>query len=106
MVRAGPSDGSLGLAGKKVQARHFFGVMGPPATDKDGIIRTYRGGDAGGDREGPIRAIANGELTAQLGEPVYERIDAPATRRKRPHRKILTAAGPEQGTRGTPSSPC
>jgi len=72
-------DGSLGLAGEESAGASFLRLDGTVwATDKDGIIMgllaaemTARTGRDPGERYR--------ELTSELGEPAYERIDAEAT---------------------------
>jgi phosphoglucomutase len=76
----GLSDGSLGFGGEESAGAAFLRRDGTTwVTDKDGIIMDLLAAEilavTGKDPAQLYR-----ELTAQLGEPVYERIDAPATR--------------------------
>ena len=76
----GLGDGSLGFGGEESAGAAFLRRDGTTwVTDKDGIIMDLLAAEmlavTGKD---PARLYS--ELTAQLGEPVYERIDAPATR--------------------------
>jgi phosphoglucomutase len=76
----GLSDGSLGFGGEESAGAAFLRRDGSTwVTDKDGIIMDLLAAEmlavTGKD---PARLY--GELTATLGEPVYERIDAQATR--------------------------
>ncbi|HVG02383.1 MAG TPA: phosphoglucomutase, alpha-D-glucose phosphate-specific, partial [Nitrospira sp.] len=76
----GLSDGSLGFGGEESAGAAFLRHDGTTwVTDKDGIIMDLLAAEmlavTGKDPAQLYR-----ELTARLGEPVYERIDAPATR--------------------------
>ncbi|MCS6264618.1 MAG: alpha-D-glucose phosphate-specific phosphoglucomutase [Nitrospira sp.] len=76
----GLRDGSLGLGGEESAGAAFLRRNGSTwVTDKDGIIMDLLAAEmlavTGKD---PAQLYA--DLTARLGEPVYERIDAPATR--------------------------
>ena len=76
----GLGDGSSGFGGEESAGAAFLRRDGTTwVTDKDGIIMDLLAAEmlavTGKD---PARLYS--ELTAQLGEPVYERIDAPATR--------------------------
>ena len=80
VVVPGLSDGSLGFGGEESAGAAFLRRDGTTwVTDKDGIIMDLLAAEmlavTGKDPAQLYR-----ELTAQLGEPVYERIDAPATR--------------------------
>ncbi len=77
---AGLRDGSLGFGGEESAGAAFLRRDGTTwVTDKDGIIMDLLAAEmlavTGKD---PAQLYA--DLTARLGEPVYERIDAPATR--------------------------
>ena len=77
---AGLRDGSLGFGGEESAGAAFLRRNGTTwVTDKDGIIMDLLAAEmlavTGKD---PAQLYA--DLTARLGEPVYERIDAPATR--------------------------
>ena len=71
-------DGSLGFGGEESAGASFLRRDGTVwTTDKDGIDpRPARGGDDGATGRDPGELYA--ELTREFGEPVYERIDAPA----------------------------
>ena len=76
----GLRDGSLGFGGEESAGAAFLCRDGATwVTDKDGIIMDLLAAEmlavTGKD---PAQLYA--DLTARLGEPVYERIDAPATR--------------------------
>jgi phosphoglucomutase len=86
-------DGSLGFGGEESAGASFLRKNGGPwSTDKDGLIMgllaaeiTAKLGRDPGERYR--------ELTATFGNPVYERIDAPATREEK---AILQALSPDQ----------
>jgi phosphoglucomutase len=86
-------DGSLGFGGEESAGASFLAKDGSPwSTDKDGLIMgllsaemTAKLGKDPGERYR--------ELTAQFGDPVYERIDAPATPAEK---AILQKLSPEQ----------
>jgi len=86
-------DGSLGFGGEESAGASFLRIDGGPwSTDKDGLIMgllsaeiTAKLGKDPGERYR--------ELTAKFGDPVYERIDAPAS----PEEKtILARLSPDQ----------
>jgi phosphoglucomutase len=86
-------DGSLGFGGEESAGASFLRRNGGPwSTDKDGLIMgllsaeiTAKTGKDPGERYR--------ELTSRFGDPVYERIDAPAS----PEEKaILAKLSPEQ----------
>jgi phosphoglucomutase len=91
-------DGSLGFAGEESAGASFLRRDGRVwTTDKDGILLgllaaeiTARTGRDPGER---YRA-----LTQQLGEPVYARIDAPATPEEKAALAQLTASQLDVGT--------
>lgn len=86
-------DGSLGFGGEESAGASFLRMDGTVwTTDKDGIIMDLLAAE--------MRAVTGkdpGELyrdlTKELGEPCYERIDAPATARQK---TILQSLSPEQ----------
>jgi len=89
----GLRDGSLGFGGEESAgatfARHDGGVW---TTDKDGIIMGLLAAEITavlGRDPGEVYR----DLTKELGEPVYERIDAPATREQK---AILGRLSPAQ----------
>ena len=76
----GLRDGSLGFGGEESAGAAFLRQDGTTwVTDKDGIIMDLLAAEMLAVT-GKDPAQLYGELTARLGEPVYERIDAPATR--------------------------
>ncbi|MGI8960067.1 MAG: phosphoglucomutase (alpha-D-glucose-1,6-bisphosphate-dependent) [Bryobacteraceae bacterium] len=88
-------DGSLGFGGEESAGASFLRTDGSAwSTDKDGLILgllsaeiTAKTGDDPGER--------HRKLTTKFGDPVYERIDAPAS----PEEKaILQKLSPEQVT--------
>ncbi len=86
-------DGSLGFGGEESAGASFLRTDGTAwSTDKDGLIMGLLSAEitakAGKDPGNYYR-----ELTAKFGDPVYERIDAPAS----PEEKtILSKLSPEQ----------
>lgn len=76
----GLSDGSLGFGGEESAGAAFLRLDGTTwVTDKDGIIMDLLAAEMLAVT-GKDPAALYKELTASLGEPIYERIDAPATR--------------------------
>ncbi|HUJ24774.1 MAG TPA: phosphoglucomutase (alpha-D-glucose-1,6-bisphosphate-dependent) [Myxococcales bacterium] len=72
-------DGSLGFGGEESAGASFLRRDGTAwSTDKDGIIMDLLAAEMLG-RTGKDPGVLYGELSAQLGAPVYTRIDAPAT---------------------------
>ncbi|MGZ8405264.1 MAG: phosphoglucomutase (alpha-D-glucose-1,6-bisphosphate-dependent) [Nitrospira sp.] len=90
---SGLLDGSLGFGGEESAGASFLRRDGTVwSTDKDGIIMDLLAAEmmakTGLDPSELYRALTN-----ELGEPVYERIDAPAT----PEQKaILSKLSPDQ----------
>ncbi|MEW6247682.1 MAG: phosphoglucomutase (alpha-D-glucose-1,6-bisphosphate-dependent) [Nitrospirota bacterium] len=86
-------DGSLGFGGEESAGASFLRRDGNVwTTDKDGIIMDLLAGEMMA-RTGRDPAQLYHELTRELGDPVYERIDAPAT----PEQKvILSRLSPDQ----------
>ncbi len=86
-------DGSLGFGGEESAGATFLRRDGTVwSTDKDGIIMDLLAAEMTA-RTGKDPAQLYRDLTSELGEPVYERIDAPAT----PEQKaILAKLSPEQ----------
>jgi phosphoglucomutase len=73
-------DGSLGFGGEESAGASFLRRDGTAwSTDKDGIILNLLAVEMTA-RTGKNPAELYGELTHELGAPVYERVDAPATR--------------------------
>jgi phosphoglucomutase len=86
-------DGSLGFAGEESAGASFLRRDGTVwSTDKDGLIMDLLAAEmmakTGCDPSEHYR-----DLTAELGDPIYERIDAPATREQK---SILARLSPEQ----------
>jgi phosphoglucomutase len=72
-------DGSLGFGGEESAGASFLRRDGSVwATDKDGIILDLLAAEMLG-RTGKDPGVLYRELAAELGSPVYTRIDAPAT---------------------------
>ena len=71
-------DGSLGFGGEESAGASFLRRDGTVwTTDKDGLIMGLLAAEML-SRTGKDPGQLYGELTAQFGDPVYERIDAPA----------------------------
>ena len=101
-------DGSLGFGGEESAGASFLRRDGTVwTTDKDGIIMGLLAAEilarTGKDPGEIYRA-----LTEQFGEPVYERIDAPATpEQKADAGAALARAGERRATwRAIRSKPC
>ncbi|WP_144720531.1 phosphoglucomutase (alpha-D-glucose-1,6-bisphosphate-dependent) [Agrococcus jejuensis] len=83
-------DGSVGFGGEESAGASFLTADGTVwTTDKDGILLCLLASE--------IRAVTGkspsqlyGELTARFGAPVYERVDAPATREQKARLGRLT----------------
>jgi len=72
-------DGSLGFGGEESAGASFLRRDGGVwATDKDGIIMDLLAAEMLG-KTGKDPGVLYQELSAELGRPVYTRIDAPAT---------------------------
>ena len=86
-------DGSLGFGGEESAGASFLDRQGGPwSTDKDGLILGLLSAEMTA-KLGKDPGVQYRELTAKFGDPVYERIDAPAT----PEEKaILQKLSPEQ----------
>ena len=90
---AGLGDGSLGFCGEESAGASFLRRDGTVwTTDKDGIVPgllaaeiTVRAGRDPGD--------IYGDLTCALGEPAYDRVEAPATPAQK---QLLAALSPSQ----------
>ncbi len=72
-------DGSLGFGGEESAGATFLRLDGRRVDDRQGRIRAVpaRRGDDGAD--GPRSRRAYRALTREFGEPVYDRVEAPAT---------------------------
>ncbi|MDF0674882.1 MAG: phosphoglucomutase (alpha-D-glucose-1,6-bisphosphate-dependent) [Nitrospira sp.] len=86
-------DGSLGFGGEESAGASFLRKDGTVwSTDKDGIIMDLLAAEMMA-KTGHDPSELYRDLTNELGEPVYERIDAPAT----PEQKtILSKLSPDQ----------
>ncbi|MBX3307435.1 MAG: phosphoglucomutase (alpha-D-glucose-1,6-bisphosphate-dependent) [Nitrospira sp.] len=86
-------EGSLGFGGEESAGASFLRHDGTVwSTDKDGIIMDLLAAEMMA-KTGKDPAQLYRDLTSELGEPVYERIDAPAT----PEQKaVLSKLSPEQ----------
>jgi phosphoglucomutase len=72
-------DGSLGFGGEESAGASFLRLDGGPwSTDKDGIIMDLLAAEMQG-RTGKDPGILYKEIAAELGAPIYTRIDAAAT---------------------------
>ena len=95
---SGLLDGSLGFGGEESAGASFLRRDGTVwSTDKDGIIMNLLAAEMMA-KTGKDPAQLYRELTDDLGEPVYERMDAAAT----PEQKaILSKLSPDQVTAAT-----
>ncbi len=94
----GLRDGSLGFGGEESAGAAFLRQDGSVwVTDKDGIIMDLLAAEMMA-ATGRDPAELYGDLTKELGEPVYERIDAPASR---PQKAMLQQLSPQQVSSGT-----
>ncbi len=86
-------DGSLGFGGEESAGASFLNMQGKVwSTDKDGIIAALLAGEITAST-GKDPAEIYQEFTKEFGEPVYDRIDAPATPEQKDKLKKLS---PEQ----------
>ncbi len=90
---AGLTDGSLGFGGEESAGASFLRRDGSVwTTDKDGIILGLLAAEiTARTKKDPGQYYA--DITKDLGEPSYERIDAPATLEQR---RLLGKLSPEQ----------
>ncbi len=83
-------DGTLGFGGEESAGASFLNLQGKVwSTDKDGIIAALLAGEitaSTGKDPGEIYQ----EFTKEFGEPVYDRIDAPATPEQKDKLKKLS----------------
>ncbi len=90
-------DGSLGFGGEESAGASFVRLDGSVwTTDKDGIIPALLAAEITA-RMGRDPGEIYSELTSQLGEPVYDRVEAPAT----PEQKAVLAKLSPQQVRST-----
>lgn len=86
-------DGSYGFGGEESAGASFLRMDGAVwTTDKDGIILDLLAAEIAAKTEKDPGEHYR-ELTAQFGEPLYERIDAPASG---PQKAVLEKLSPEQ----------
>ena len=91
-------DGSLGFGGEESAGASFLRRDGTVwTTDKDGIIMDLLAVELMA-RTGRDPSELYQELTAELGAPVYQRIDAPATARQKEVLLKLSPADVKAGT--------
>jgi len=84
-------DGSLGFGGEESAGASFLNRQGKVwSTDKDGIIAALLAGEITAST-GKDPAEIYQEFTKEFGEPVYDRIDAPATPEQKDKLKNLSA---------------
>ncbi len=84
-------DGSLGFGGEESAGASFLNRQGKVwSTDKDGIIATLLAGEITASTGKDPSEIYQG-FTKEFGEPVYDRIDAPATPEQKDKLKKLSA---------------
>jgi phosphoglucomutase len=90
---SGLVDGSLGFGGEESAGATFLQFDGGVwSTDKDGLIPALLAAEMTA-RTGRDPGNAYRELTREFGEPVFERVDAPATKEQK---QILKKLAPEQ----------
>jgi phosphoglucomutase len=90
---AGLQDGSLGFGGEESAGASFLRTDGSVwTTDKDGIIMGLLAAEMTA-KAGRDPGELYGAITREFGTPVYERIDAPASREQK---AILAKLTPEQ----------
>jgi phosphoglucomutase len=86
-------DGSLGFGGEESAGASFLAKDGSPwSTDKDGLIMGLLSAEITA-KTGKDPGVCYRELTKQFGDPVYERIDAPANAEEK---AILAKLSPEE----------
>ena len=89
---AGLLDGSLGFGGEESAGASFVRLDGGVWTsDKDGIVSALLAAEMTA-RTGRDPGELYGELTRELGEPCYQRVDAPATPLQKKMLGALSAA--------------
>jgi len=91
----GLRDGSLGFGGEESAGASFLRKDGTVwTTDKDGIVPALLSAEMTA-RTGSDPGELYGELAREFGEPLFERIDAPATPAQK---KLLSKLTPQQIT--------
>jgi hypothetical protein len=94
----GLMEGSIGFGGEESAGASFLRTDGSVwSTDKDGIILALLASEITA-RTGKTPSQRYAELTADFGAPVYQRIDAPATREQKAALKQLSPAQVEADT--------
>ena len=84
-------NGSLGFGGEESAGASFLNMQGKVwSTDKDGIIAALLAGEITA-KTGKDPAEIYQDFTKEFGEPVYDRIDAPATPEQKDKLKKLSA---------------
>ena len=84
-------DGSLGFGGEESAGASFLNKNGKVwSTDKDGIIAALLAGEITAST-GKDPAMIYQDFVAEFGEPVYDRIDAPASPEQKDALKKLSA---------------
>jgi phosphoglucomutase len=90
---SGLSDGSLGFGGEESAGAAFLQFDGTAwTTDKDGIVPGLLSAEITA-RTGRDPGAAYRELTREFGEPVFQRVDAPASKAQK---QILKRLAPGQ----------
>jgi phosphoglucomutase len=93
-------DGSLGFGGEESAGASFLRIDGTVwTTDKDGIVLGLLAAEIMA-REGRDPGELYAQITHELGAPVYERIDVPATPEQKEILKRISPAQIEQQTLG------
>jgi phosphoglucomutase len=86
----GLMEGTYGFGGEESAGASFLRKDGTVwTTDKDGIILNLLAAEITA-KTGEDPGILYGRLTEQFGDPIYERLDAPATPRQKAILKNLT----------------
>jgi phosphoglucomutase len=94
----GLMDGSIGFGGEESAGASFLRRDGSVwSTDKDGIILALLASEITA-RTGKTPSQRYTELTEEFGAPVYQRIDAPASREQKAALKKLSPAQVEADT--------
>jgi phosphoglucomutase len=84
-------DGSLGFGGEESAGASFLRIDGGVwSTDKDGLVPALLSAEITA-RTGRDPGEAYGQLTRELGEPAFERVDAPATKAQKQVLRQLNA---------------
>jgi phosphoglucomutase len=87
------ADGSLGFGGEESAGASFIRLDGSVwTTDKDGIIPSLLAAEITA-RTDPDPGEIYRELTREFGEPVYDRVEAPATPEQK---ELLAKLSPQQ----------